>query len=225
MTDIIFQLEIVQEMTNAKLWLLKYCYDAYFLVQIRFQRAHDWSNGEPASLKAPRAFANRYEMTMEDCTTSEFGLDATAIVGCGISLFFCTISIVAFIFFRWWILLFTNFPFSLARLEYILRKVMRVTLVEVRPGMYIFISQSTLIRTRSFSKAFARQSNDHCLKIRLRWQAGYGGSSKWHFEYYEICGKHTWFLIDMVRDSLARKYRVLNMRKTVKFSFFRGDPT
>lgn len=37
---------------------------------------------------------------MEDATTSEFGLDATAIVGCGISLFFCTISIVAFIFFR-----------------------------------------------------------------------------------------------------------------------------
>jgi hypothetical protein len=39
-------------------------------------------------------------MTMEDDTASEFGLDATAIVGCGISLFFCTISIVAFIFFR-----------------------------------------------------------------------------------------------------------------------------
>jgi len=40
-------------------------------------------------------------MTMEDdATGSEFGLDATAIVGCGISLFFCTISTVAFIFFR-----------------------------------------------------------------------------------------------------------------------------
>ncbi|KAL9963693.1 hypothetical protein ACROYT_G027224 [Oculina patagonica] len=37
---------------------------------------------------------------METATTSEFGLDATAIVGCGISLFFCTLSIVAFIFFR-----------------------------------------------------------------------------------------------------------------------------
>jgi len=38
---------------------------------------------------------------MEASTSgNDYGLDATAIVGCGISLFFCVISVVAFIFFR-----------------------------------------------------------------------------------------------------------------------------
>lgn len=37
---------------------------------------------------------------MRPNTTREYGLDATAIVGCGISLFFCLVSTIAFIFFR-----------------------------------------------------------------------------------------------------------------------------
>ncbi|KAJ7392707.1 hypothetical protein OS493_010359 [Desmophyllum pertusum] len=39
-------------------------------------------------------------MKMGEATTIDYGLDATAIVGCGISLFFCVISSIAFLFFR-----------------------------------------------------------------------------------------------------------------------------